>query len=228
MQPSDLERLIIFPLPNVVLLPCTELPLHIFEPRYRTMTRDAIEQERLIAMATIDPAATQERRASSTTAEASRDPRPPAVLPLVGVGRLREWKELPDGRFYMVLEGVGRARIVEEHETSAPYREVRAVEVPDELGDPASTQRSLDAVRGMMLSMRIRNPRLAALLNEELTHHPDPAAFSSRLAAMMHSDIAAQYRILETLSVPARMDDVVEQISSFLARSSSIPSGELN
>ena len=53
MQPSDLERLIIFPLPNVVLLPCTELPLHIFEPRYRTMTRDAIEQERLIAMATI-------------------------------------------------------------------------------------------------------------------------------------------------------------------------------
>ena len=32
-------RFPIFPLPNVVLFPGTYLPLHIFEPRYRQMTK---------------------------------------------------------------------------------------------------------------------------------------------------------------------------------------------
>ena len=33
----------IFPLPNVVLFPGVPLPLHIFEPRYRDMVREARE-----------------------------------------------------------------------------------------------------------------------------------------------------------------------------------------
>ena len=45
----------IFPLPNVVLFPNALLPLHIFEPRYRQMTADALEGERLIAMALLRP-----------------------------------------------------------------------------------------------------------------------------------------------------------------------------
>src|SRR5262249_29460440 len=41
----------VFPLPNVVLFPKVQLPLHIFEPRYREMVRDAMNGERLIGMA---------------------------------------------------------------------------------------------------------------------------------------------------------------------------------
>ena len=55
MDVAQLERLIIFPLPRVVLLPGMPMPLHIFEPRYRAMTRVALEQERYVAMATLDP-----------------------------------------------------------------------------------------------------------------------------------------------------------------------------
>ncbi len=39
------ELLPLFPL-NVVLFPGTPLPLHIFEPRYRQMTRECLEQKR--------------------------------------------------------------------------------------------------------------------------------------------------------------------------------------
>ena len=46
---SDL--LPIFPLPSVVLFPGVFLPLHIFEPRYRTMVADALATDRLIGMA---------------------------------------------------------------------------------------------------------------------------------------------------------------------------------
>ena len=50
---SELPDIIpVFPLPNVVLFPRVQLPLHIFEPRYRAMVRDVIEAEPpLIGMA---------------------------------------------------------------------------------------------------------------------------------------------------------------------------------
>ncbi|HXX93988.1 MAG TPA: LON peptidase substrate-binding domain-containing protein, partial [Planctomycetota bacterium] len=58
-DPFDREgfsgRLPLFPLPNVVLFPHAFLPLHIFEPRYRSMTRGALEGERLIGMALLKP-----------------------------------------------------------------------------------------------------------------------------------------------------------------------------
>ncbi len=38
------ERIPLFPL-NVVLLPGAELPLHIFEPRYRAMVNDCLEEK---------------------------------------------------------------------------------------------------------------------------------------------------------------------------------------
>jgi len=38
------ERIPLFPL-NVVLLPGAELPLHIFEPRYRAMVKDCLEEK---------------------------------------------------------------------------------------------------------------------------------------------------------------------------------------
>ena len=43
-------KLSIFPLPGALLLPRTQLPLNIFEPRYLEMVDDALSNNRLIAM----------------------------------------------------------------------------------------------------------------------------------------------------------------------------------
>ena len=40
----------IFPLPGAILFPRAQLPLHIFEPRYREMVRDAIDGSGRIGM----------------------------------------------------------------------------------------------------------------------------------------------------------------------------------
>ena len=42
-------------LPNTVFFPQALLPLHIFEPRYRAMIADALDCDRLIAMALLRP-----------------------------------------------------------------------------------------------------------------------------------------------------------------------------
>lgn len=47
----------LFPLPNLVMFPHVVLPLHIFEPRYRQMTEDALAGDRLITMVQITPPA---------------------------------------------------------------------------------------------------------------------------------------------------------------------------
>src|SRR3954452_17754467 len=108
-----LLRLPIFPLPGAVLLPHALVPLHIFEPRYRKMTRDCDGGLRALALANIPDA-----RAAGE--------RPPRVLPVIGVGVLARVDPLPDGRFNIVLRGVLRARIEEDLPTREPYRLVRA------------------------------------------------------------------------------------------------------
>ena len=50
-----LEEVPVFPLPNVVLLPGALLPLHVFEPRYREMTRDVVAGRRRMAVARLQP-----------------------------------------------------------------------------------------------------------------------------------------------------------------------------
>ena len=48
---ATLSQLPIFPLPNCVLLPGGLLPLHVFEPRYRELTRDCLAGAQLMAIA---------------------------------------------------------------------------------------------------------------------------------------------------------------------------------
>lgn len=109
--PIDLKQLIaLFPLPNTVLFPCALLPLHIFERRYRMMTRDALAGDRLIAMALLKPGY-----------EARYDHLDPAIHEVVCVGRIIREEQLPDGRYNLLLHGLVPARVVEENRDLA-YR----------------------------------------------------------------------------------------------------------
>jgi len=104
----------IFPLPNVVHFPHLLLPLHIFEPRYRRMVADALEGDRLLAMALLKPG----WEAASFGAR-------PAVFDMVCLGRISAEQRLSDGRYYLVLQGLSRARITDEEELDLPYRTAR-------------------------------------------------------------------------------------------------------
>lgn len=101
----------LFPLPNVVLFPNALLPLQIFEPRYRQMTADALEGERLIAMGLLQPG--WEELPSGAV---------PPVHRMVGLGKIIAHEKLDDGRYYLVLRGVARAAILGEQRVDLPYR----------------------------------------------------------------------------------------------------------
>ncbi len=93
----------LFPLPGCVLLPYTSVPLHIFEPSYRAMLRDALDSDGLIAMATFDP------HALEVTEESLLQ-----IRPCVCVSYVMRHDRLPDGRYNILVQGLCRARITEE------------------------------------------------------------------------------------------------------------------
>lgn len=106
---STLLRVPVFPLAGALLFPRSQLPLHIFEPRYRAMVRDAMAGDRLIAM--VQPKDHEE---------------PPALFEVGCLGRIGSCDELDDGRFNLVLEGLSRFRITREAEVDTLYRQVDA------------------------------------------------------------------------------------------------------
>jgi Lon protease-like protein len=107
-------RISIFPLADAVLFPELQLPLLVFEPRYRAMVSDALARDRRIGM--IQPQRTGEG----------------APLYRIGcLGKIGEVEALDDGRFNIVLEGESRFRILRELDVTTPFRQVEAELLPE-------------------------------------------------------------------------------------------------
>jgi Lon protease-like protein len=112
----------IFPLPNVVLFPGVPLPLHIFEPRYRAMVADALDADRRIGMALLQPGW-----------ESDYDGRPP-IFSVACTGVIVNAARLDDGRYHLVLHGLERVRVVAE-DHARPYRRATLASMPDPVLD---------------------------------------------------------------------------------------------
>jgi len=106
---GGMARISIFPLVGVTLYPGLQLPLHIFEPRYRAMISDSLARDRRIGM--IQPQRAEEG----------------APLYAVGcLGHIEEVEALEDGRFNLLLTGIARFRIARELAVTTPFRQVEA------------------------------------------------------------------------------------------------------
>jgi len=117
----------LFPLPNVVLFPGVFLPLHIFEERYRALTRDALAGDRIIGMTLLRPGF-----------ESDYHGRPP-MYPVGCAGVISHSDRLPDGRYNIVLHGLSKFRVVEEL-TDGEYRRARIEALTEVTDDPGRRQ----------------------------------------------------------------------------------------
>ena len=110
--PADLpEHIPLFPLAGALLLPFSQRPLNIFEPRYIQMVDDALAGDRLIGL--IQPEDASEE-----------SPRGRAPLQTIGtVGRLTHWEEHGEGKYFIILDGVSRFELGTELTVMTPYRQ---------------------------------------------------------------------------------------------------------
>ena len=192
MAKAGLLRVPIFPLAGAVLFPRAQLPLHIFEPRYRAMVRDALASDQRIAM--VQPKDLGE---------------PPGLFEVGCIGRIVGSEELDDGRFNIVLEGVSRFRIAAEADVMTPYRQVDA----DRSGfDDEEDAEPLASIQRAELEREARRyaDALGYAVDWEAVGRLDDEMLVNGIAQIAPLDIGSKQALLEAKDLAARADLLVQ------------------
>jgi len=204
--PDDLPPVIpVFPLPAALLLPRSELPLNIFEPRYVAMIDGALAGARIIGM--IQP---DERKEPGALG--------PSLCTVGCVGRLTAFSETGDGRYMVTLTGVARFVVVEEVVTNTLFRQCRISAAPF-VSDFAASPDESRVDRGSVL--KTFRDYLEAHNLEADWESVDKASnetLINTLAMMAPFGTAEKQALLEAPDLSARADTLVALTEMSLAR----------
>jgi uncharacterized protein len=189
------RRVSIFPLTGAILFPGMQLPLHIFEPRYRALVGDSLARDRMIGMV-------QPKGAGGN-----------ASLFEVGcLGRIGEVEAMEDGRYNIILEGLQRFAILRELDVTTEFRQVE-VELweEDEAGDALSI-----AERA---SLEIESRRFADAqgyaVDWKAVGQLDDYSLVNAIAQIAPFDYAAKQALLEARGLSMRADLIVQLMQFF-------------
>ena len=194
-QLSDLPAIIpVFPLSGALMLPHSQLPLNIFEPRYLNMIDDAMTGDRVIGMIQTVPGGDRSQ---------------PNLAKVGCLGRITSFSETPDGRYLITLTGLCRFKIETELSARTPYRQVQA-----DYGDFDADLTPLDDRE------TFDRPRFLAVLKVFLDHHgleidwkgaetaPSEPLVTSLAAALPFSPVERQ-ALLEAHSPADRLEVLI-------------------
>jgi len=191
------QRLSIFPLSGAILFPGLQLPLHIFEPRYRELVGSALARDRRIAM--IQPQA---------LAEGS------PLFAIGCVGRIDDVEALADGRYNIVLEGETRFRLLRELDVNTPFRQIEA----ELIEDPDDEVLSAAERAGFEQEARLFADLQGYSVDWDSVERLDDASLINGVSQIAPFDAAAKQALLEAPDLSTRCELLV-QLMQFFGRS---------
>lgn len=188
----------LFPLPNMVFFPNTRLPLHVFEPRYRQLIKDAMESSNRFGIVLL----------RSGWEEGYFEA--PPIHDHGTLGTIEQAVALDDGKLNILVRGDVRFRILDEV-ASTPYRTARVVAQPQQKPDP-------------QLSYAQRE-WLADLSKQYLTYLPDQMAvpeietvgleaLTNALIMSLNLDAEEKQRLLELDDTLARAEEIGTELQN--------------
>ena len=182
------RRLPMFPL-GTVLFPYAFLPLHVFEPRYRVLTRQVIERDHEFGVVLIE-------RGSEVGGGDTR-------FDTGTIARVAQAAELPDGRYALACVGTRRVRVdAWLPDDPYPQADVVVLDEPDPApGDAETRDRVVLALETVALLARRTDPRVGAL--PEIAR--DPVRASYEVAALAPIGPLDAQRVLETTGCGDRL-----------------------
>jgi len=187
-------RISIFPLVGAILYPGLQLPLHIFEPRYRALVSDSLVRDRRIGI--IQPQ------------------RPAEGSPLFDVGclgRIEDVEAMEDGRYNVVLTGEARFRVLRELDVTTPFRQVEGELLPE------SGNQDLAAIERASFEREAR--RFADMqgysVDWEQVSRLDDMSLINGVSQIAPFDPAAKQALLEANGVSERCELLVQLMQFF-------------
>ena len=191
----------IFPLSTVVFFPNTLLPLHIFEERYRDMLSNALNSERIIAMALLKPGWEENYYGS------------PEIYEVAGMGRIVSSETFSDGRSNIVLYGLKRIKIVEFIE-ERPYRTAKIEVLENRKSSDEKNYK--DRINNIvsdwndMLGSKFKEHKLSLNMNLPLENLTDV------MASVIFTNIFDKQSFLEETDVDKRAVMLIESMETRL------------
>jgi Lon protease-like protein len=199
----------IFPLPSVVLFPTVDVPLYIFEPRYRQMTAAALRDARRIGMVTIAPANVA---GAATAAPCDSDP---PVYRIGCEGEIRNADRHDDGTYHILLHGRQRFRILEEipRPEDRLYRLARIEPLSETVASPGLTGQRSEILELMGRLAPDRKQHFEPALYEGV----DDVRFVNAFCQAIDLQTVEKQQLLEANGVLARAEQLLSLLRFRLA-----------
>ena len=185
-----LARVSIFPLSGALLLPGMDLPLHIFEPRYRALIHDAMARDRRIGM--IQP----------------REGGPvPSLFDMGCLGHVSHIEAMEDGRFNIILTGLARFRFVRELTVATQFRQIEA-----DIEQAPQEDEVLHAVERAALEQESRRfaDALGYVVDWTAVSRLDDTSLVNGIAQSAPFDPAAKQTLLEADTLSERSERIIQ------------------
>jgi Lon protease-like protein len=190
----------LFPLPNLVFFPGAMQPLHIFEPRYRQMTADALAGDRLITVVRL-----------KQDWEKDYEGRP-AIHQIGCLGLIVADQRQDDGRYNLLLRGISRVRVQREMATEKLYR-LAEIGLLHEAGPSTLVESKLrrklkERMRPWLTKDGAAFKQLAGILADDISL----GDLVDILTFMLPLDTDFKQRQLEETRVQVRVENLLTQI----------------
>lgn len=199
LPPDFPGRVRLFPLPDLVFFPNNVQPLHIFEDRYVDMLDEALDGDRLIAMATLKPNFESEYHGR------------PAISSTVCIGEVAMHKRAADGTYNLALVGIARARVLEELSPSRSFREASVEVLHDStVSDAQSTKQKGQRLASIMKRVA---PTSAKLTREFISGNLSLAAYTDVLAFRLPLDLPKKLSLLQEPDATIRAAMLVDWVA---------------
>jgi ATP-dependent Lon protease len=192
----------LFPLPNLVMFPHVMQPFHIFESRYREMLEDALQGDRLIAMALLRPGWETEYEGR------------PAIHPVICVGRVVSHARDAEDRYNLLLLGLRRAAIDRELPPKRSYREAEVRLLEEQLPPGGASQRSQRHQRLLEQFGRFapQSPEFADQFDELLSSRIGLGVLTDIVAFTMDFELPFKQRLLGELNIDRRAEMLLSKL----------------
>jgi len=212
---TEENRIALFPLPNVVMFPRIQCPIHIFEPRYRQMFESALAGDGRIGMATIRPECLDDIRGD------------PEMYEIGCAGVITENHRLPNGRYNLVLMGTQRFRILsEEPRPAGRLFRTAHIELLDDLLPREQAQRIVSlrpALIELARSFIAQSDRQRALrFAQQDLASVDDAALVNGLASGFPLSAVEKQQLLDVDTIAERYERLMAVLELRLAESGAL------
>ena len=195
----------LFPIPDLVAFPNTVMPLHVFEPRYRTMIEDSLDKNRMIGITNTKkristPKENQSIKEALTRNQATYEPKD-----VFSIGEVKILEKTKDGRIYVNINLKHRVVLVEETQT-LPYRVCNCKLLEDEDVESARLIRHQKEILGLMIGILQREaPVELAKFDQKAWGTLDPNKFSFEIFKIIRFDPDLMQSLLEMTDPEKRL-----------------------